>query len=427
MMLGLYRAATHLLGPLARLYLAGRLASGKEDRKRFAERLGRPARPRPEGRLVWVHGASVGESLSILPLVERILEIASRPTQVLVTTGTVTSARLMSERLAPGAFHQFAPVDLPGPVRAFLDYWRPDLALWVESEFWPNLLSETHSRKIPAALVQGRISNRSLAGWQWAPGLIGGMLEGFSVCLGQSAEDALRLGRLGARAPGCVGNLKFAAPPLPADERELARLRAAFGDRPVWFAASTHPGEEEMVAKVHRALAVRFPRLLTVIAPRHPERGADLAARLKEIGFRLARRGAGEISGPEDEIYLADTMGELGLFYRLARAAFIGKSLVPLGGQNPVEAARLGCPVLFGPHMTNFVDIAKRLADAGAAIEVVNPAELAMALDRILDDTQVLTRMARAGEDLAIAESGALDAVLAALAPLLEGGKCARA
>lgn len=426
-MLALYRAATHLLGPFARLYLAGRLARGKEDRARFAERLGRPGRARPEGRLVWVHSASVGESLSILPLVARILETAARPTQVLVTTGTVTSARLMGERLVPGAFHQFAPVDLPGPVQAFLDHWRPDAALWVESEFWPNLLSATHARKIPAALVQGRVSDRSYAAWRRAPGLIRGLLEGFSVCLGQSAEDVLRLRRLGAQMPSCVGNLKFAAAPLPADERELARLRASFGDRPVWFAASTHPGEEEMTAKVHRALAVRHPRLLTVIAPRHPERGEDVAARLKELGFRLARRRAGETPGAADEVYLADTLGELGLFYRLARVAFIGKSLVPEGGQNPLEAARLGCPILFGPHMTNFVEIAGRLADAGAAIEVANTADLAMTLDRLFGDAQARTRMAVAGENLANAESGALDSVLAALAPLLDGKPHARA
>lgn len=426
-MLGLYRAATHLFGPFARLYLASRLARGKEDRARFAERLGRPGRPRPEGRLVWMHGASVGESLSILPLVARIVETAARPTRVLVTTGTVTSARLMGERLGANAFHQFAPVDLPGPVRGFLDHWRPDAAVWVESEFWPNLLSETHARKIPAALIQGRISDRSYASWRRVPGLIRELLGGFSVCLGQSEEDARRLGRLGARAPGCVGNLKFAAPPLPADESELARLRAAFGDRPVWFAASTHPGEEEMAAKAHRALEGRHPGLLTVIAPRHPERGEDVAARLGELGFNLARRGAGEIPGPGVEIYLADTLGELGLFYRLARAAFIGKSLVPQGGQNPLEAARLGCPILFGPHMTNFVEIAGRLADAGAAIEVANAAELAMTLDRLLDDAETRARMARAGEDLADAESGALDAVLAALAPLLEGKSRARA
>ncbi|MSO84535.1 MAG: 3-deoxy-D-manno-octulosonic acid transferase [Rhodospirillales bacterium] len=427
MMLGLYRAATHLLGPIAHLYLASRLAQGKEDRARFAERLGQPARGRPEGRLVWVHSASVGESLSILPLVARIVETAARPTQVLVTTGTVTSARLMGERLASGAFHQFSPVDLPGPVRAFLDHWRPDAAVWVESEFWPNLLSETHARKIPTALVQGRVSNRSLATWRFAPGLIRALLDGFSVCLGQSAEDALRLGQLGARAPRCVGNLKFAAPPLPANESELARLRAAFGNRPVWFAASTHPGEEEMIAKTHRALAGRHPGLLTVIAPRHPERGEDVAARLNGLGFRLARRSAGEPPGPSVEIYLADTLGELGLFYRLARAAFIGKSLVPQGGQNPFEAARLGCPILFGPHMTNFVEVAERLTGAGAAVAVANTAELAMTLDRILGDAHTLARMARAGADLANAESGTLDAVLAALAPLLDGGIRARA
>lgn len=425
-MLGLYRAATHLLGPFARLYLAGRLVRGKEDRTRFSERLGQPSRARPEGRLVWVHSASVGESLSILPLIARILETAARPTQVLVTTGTVTSARLMGERLAPGAFHQFAPVDLPGPVRGFLDHWRPDVALWVESEFWPNLLSETHARKIPAALVQGRISDRSFAAWRRAPGLIHGLIEGFSVCLGQSAEDARKLGRLGARSPGCVGNLKFTAPPLPVDERELARLRASFGDRPVWFAASTHPGEEEIAAKAHRALAVRHSGLLTVITPRHPERGKDVATQLKGLGFRVARRHVGETPGPEIEVYLADTLGELGLFYRLARVAFIGKSLVPQGGQNPLEAARLGCPILFGPHMTNFVEIASSLADTGAAVEIASAAELAMTLDRLLGDAQERTRMARAGEELANAKSGTLEIVLAALAPILEGDLRAR-
>jgi 3-deoxy-D-manno-octulosonic-acid transferase len=436
-MLGLYRAGTVLLAPFARLHLARRRARGKEDRQRFAERLGRAGRARPEGRLVWVHGASVGESLSVLPLVAQILERATRPdrgalfdargdsparpTHVLVTTGTVTSARLMGERLAAGAFHQYAPIDLPGPVRAFLDHWRPDLALWVESEFWPNLLSETHARRIPAALIQGRVSDRSFAGWRWAPGLIGALLGGFSVCLGQSAEDARRLGRLGARNPLYAGNLKFAAAPLPADATELARLRAAIGERAVWFAASTHPGEEAIAAGVHRALVKRHPSLLTVIAPRHPERGAAVAGELSREGFACARRGAGEMPEPGTEIYVADTLGELGLFYRLARAAFVGKSLAGEGGQNPLEAAKLGCPVLFGPRMTNFAEIAERLKSAGAAIEVADADNLAAALDRLLGDKDAHARMARAGEAVASAESGALDSIVAALRPVLEG------
>ncbi len=420
-MLGLYRAATTLLAPVVRLHLVSRRARGKEDRRRFAERLGQAGRARPEGRLVWVHGASVGESLSVLPLVARILKRATRPTHVLVTTGTVTSARLMGERLGANAFHQYAPVDLPGPARAFLDHWRPDLVLWVESEFWPNLLSETQARKIPSALIQGRVSDRSLAGWRWAPGLIGALLEGFSVCLGQSAEDARRLTALGARDARSVGNLKYAAPALPADEEELERLGAAIGDRPVWLAASTHPGEEAMAAGVHRALAARHPGLLTVIAPRHPERGAEVAAELRARGVTCARRSAGEALGSGVDVYCADTMGELGLFYRLARAAFIGKSLAGQGGQNPIEAAKLGCPVLFGPGMANFIEIAARLTGTGAAIEVADAAELEKALDRLLGDAIARTRMARAGVTVANAESGALESVFAALRPLLEG------
>ncbi len=426
-MLALYRTATALLGPFARWHLSRRLARGKEDRHRFGERLGRAGRARPEGRLVWVHAASVGESLSILPLAERIPAVSTRPTRVLVTTGTVTSARLMAERLGAGAFHQYAPIDLPDAARAFLDHWRPDAALWVESEFWPNLLSEVFARAIPSALIQGRVSDRSFAGWRWAPGMIRALLRGFTLCLGQTAEDARRLNELGARDARCVGNLKFAAPPLPADADELARLRAAIGERPVWFAASTHPGEEAMAARAHRAAAGRHPGLLTVIAPRHPERGAAVAAELCREGFACARRGAGEAPEPGTEIYVADTLGELGLFYRLARAAFIGKSLAGEGGQNPVEAARLGCPILFGPRMSNFAGIAERLKNAGAAVAVADAAELERTLDRLLGDRDALARMARAGTAVADAEAGALDAVMAALRPLLEGGIDARA
>jgi 3-deoxy-D-manno-octulosonic-acid transferase len=420
-MLAVYRTATALLGPLARWHLSRRLARGKEDRQRFGERLGRAGRARPEGRLIWIHAASVGESLSILPLAERI------PTRILVTTGTVTSARLMDERLGSNAFHQYAPVDLPGAARAFLDHWRPDAALWVESEFWPNLLSEVFARKIPSALIQGRVSDRSFAGWRWAPGMIRALLRGFSLCLGQTAEDARRLNALGARDARCVGNLKFAAPPLPADDGELARLRAAIGVRPVWFAASTHPGEESIAARAHRVVAGRHSGLLTVIAPRHPERGEAVAAELRREGLVCARRGAGEPPGGDTEIYVADTLGELGLFYRLARVAFVGKSLAGEGGQNPLEAARLGCPVLFGPRMSNFAEIAERLRTAGAAVGVGDAAELESALGRLLGDREALARMARAGEAVADAEAGALDAVMAALRPLLGDKSDARA
>ncbi|MGE5477033.1 MAG: 3-deoxy-D-manno-octulosonic acid transferase [Bacteroidales bacterium] len=412
---GLYRALTVLGGPLIGLYLKRRMARGKEDPARFGERLGRPALPRPEGRLVWLHAASVGESLSLLPLVERL--VARPGWHVLMTTGTVTSARLMAERLPAGAVHQYVPVDRPAYARAFLDHWRPDLVLWAESDFWPNLLEAIRRRKLPLVLVQGRISPRSFAGWQRARGFIGRMLSGFTLCLGQTRGDARRLAALGARKVDCLGNLKMAVPPLPADDAALECLRAAVGGRPLWLAASTHAGEEALAARVHQTLAGRFPGLLTIIVPRHPERGGAIATELAAAGLSVGLRSAGAM--PDGDAYVADTMGELGLFYRLAPVVFVGKSLIASGGQNPFEPARLGAAVLFGPHMDNFPDMAPAMVAAGAATQVADEAALTEAVAALLADPALLAaRRADAGA-WAEGEAGVLDAVVGALSPLL--------
>lgn len=412
----LYRILTILAGPLIWWHLRRRLKRGKEDPARFGERLGRPGLPRPEGRLVWLHGASVGEALSLLPLVERL---AARPgLAVLVTTGTVTSAALMAERLPPGALHQYVPVDRPAWVKRFLDHWRPDLVLWAESDFWPNLLDAIDVRSIPLVLVQGRISPRSFAKWQRAPAFIRRMLAAFSLCLGQTPGDAERLAALGAARALCLGNLKMAVPPLPADEAELARLRRLIGVRPLWLAASTHPGEEALAARVHRALAPRFPGLLTIVAPRHPDRGAEAAAEIAALGLSVTRRAAGE--GPEADLYLADTMGELGLFYRLAPIVFMGKSLLAEGGQNPFEPARLGAAVLFGPRMSNFPEMAPAMTACGGAEQVPDEAGLADAVARLLADPALLARRRDAASAWAESEAHVLDAVLDALAPFLD-------
>ena len=418
MMLPLYRAVTTLGAPLIHLYLAHRKARGKEDRERFGERLGRAGRPRPLGPLVWVHAASVGESLSMLPLIGR-MRAEVKGLNVLVTTGTVTSARLLAERLPEGAFHQYVPVDRLSYVRRFLDHWQPDLVLWAESEFWPNLVSEPSARGIPMVLVNGRVSPRSFAGWKRSKGLIGDLLSGFTLCLGQTEADAERLRSLGAPRVKCVGNLKFAAPPLPADADELARLRAATEGRPRWLAASTHPGEEEIAGRVHQRLKAGRPGLLTTIAPRHPERGPAIAEILRTMGAEVALRSAGDAIAPGTDIYVADTVGELGLFYRLADVVFMGKSLVPLGGQNPLEAARLDCALVHGPHMTNFEDIVRRLKDADASEEVADEAGLGAAIGRLLGDDGERARRAAAAQAIATAEAGVLDALMAELSRLL--------
>ena len=413
-MLSLYRLATELGAPLISFYLRVRKANGKEDATRFEERLGRASRKRPVGPLVWAHGASVGEALSLLPLIGRL--VSDRPSlEVLVTTGTVTSARLMAERLPEGSFHQYVPVDRLPYVRRFLEHWRPDVVLWAESEFWPNLITETVTRNTPMILINGRISPRSFAGWRQFSSLIKGLLGGFRLCLGQTEADAERLRRLGAPTVRCVGDLKFAGLPLPVDEEELASFKEALGDRPVWLASNTHSGEEEIAATVHRQLKAKHPGLLSMIAPRHPDRGPKIAAQFRAQGLVVGQRSAGDAIWPETDVYLADTMGELGLFYRLVGIAFIGKSLVPLGGQNPLEAARLDCAIVHGPHMMNFEDITRRLNASDAAAEVADEKELEAAVARLLDDGNQRDKMAGAAEAFAAAETGVLDAVLGEL------------
>ena len=416
---GLYRALTILAAPLIGLYLGRRRAAGKEDAERLPERLGVAGAARPPGPLVWVHAASVGESLAALPLVERVLE--TRPDlRALVTTGTVTSARLMAERLPARALHQYVPVDRPDAVGRFLDHWQPDLALWTESEFWPNLVADTQARGIPMVLVNGRMSDRSFGRWTLMRGFIGPLLAGFAMCLAQSERDTRRLRALGATDVRAAGNLKSAAPPLPVDEAELARMRAAFEGRPLWLAASTHPGEETIAATVHHTLAEAHGGLLTIIAPRHPARGETIAEGLRGMGLGVALRSAGEAVGADTDIYVADTLGELGLFYRLAGAAFVGGSLVPHGGQNPLEPARLDCAVVYGPHMDNFATFTAAFAAGDAATPVADAEGLTGAVGALLGDDDLRARRAAAARAVAEAEAGVLDVVEAALAPFLD-------
>ncbi len=419
MMLPLYRLATSLGAPAIHFYLRRRLLKGKEDRARFDERLGKASRPRPAGELIWLHAASVGESISMLPLIERLL--SDHPQlSLLMTTGTVTSAKLMAERLPPRAFHQYVPVDRLAYVRRFLDHWRPDLALWAESEFWPNLVSESHARGVPMVLVNGRISPRSFQGWQKARGLIADLLANFALCLGQTEEDAARLRTLGAPDAEHLGNIKFAAPPLPVDTTAYDKLAQALEGRPRWLAASTHAGEEEIALRVHMRLKAAHPGLVTMIVPRHPERGAEIAAMVAQQGLVLAARSRGDAITPKTEIYLADTMGELGLFYRLADVAFMGKSLVPLGGQNPLEALRLGTVVVHGPHMTNFDRIAREMAARGCAVEVADEAALGEAIAQLLGDPDRRRALAAAGAAYVDEQAGVIDQVAGRIARLLD-------
>ena len=347
--LALYRAATTALEPFAPLLLERRAKAGKEDRARLNERLARPTTPRPAGPLTWLHGASVGESLSILPLVERLR--AQRPdATVLVSSGTITSAELLARRLPAGAIHQYLPVDTPGGARRFLDHWRPDLAVFVESELWPNLLLTAKARGVTLALVSAKLSDKSYARWQARPFAAGRLLGGFDLILAQDGRAAERLASLGGTVTG-EADLKFGAAPLPVDEAVLADLRVQLGDRPLLLAASTHAGEDEIVLAAWRALSPR-PRL--VIAPRHVERGPAIVEAARATGASVALRSADPEAAAD--IIVADTLGELGLWYRLADLALVAGSLAAgIGGHNPLEPARLGCPIVSGPHVENWL------------------------------------------------------------------------
>ena len=419
----LWALVASLLAPLLPFYLRRRVAKGKEITERLAERQGHGA-ARPRGRVIWCHAASNGEMLSLLPLMEALAR-QDPALSFLVTTGTVTSARLLEQRLspelAPRTQHRFLPLDVPRWVARFLEGWRPDLAVIVESEIWPNMLAAADRQGVPLALINARMSARSARGWGWVPGFARALLGRFALILAQTEADAARFATLAERPVPCWGNLKYAAPPLPADPAELARLTLAWEGRPVWLAASTHPGEDEIILAAHRLLAPDHPGLLTVIVPRHPQRGPDIAALAGDLP--IARRSAGQDAGPGVAVYVADTLGELGLFYRLARVALIGGSLVPHGGQNPLEAARLGCPIITGPHHFNFGEIITRLRAAHALVETPDGPGAAQALAgniaRILADPKAGQAMAGAAGPLAQNQAGLPGRIATSLLPLI--------
>lgn len=418
MFLQLYRLLTFLGAPLIYCYLLYRKKIGKEDPQRFRERLGYAASSRPSGALIWVHAASVGESLAVLPLIQKISQKFPK-CNILLTTGTVTSARMIASKLPDNAFHQFVPVDHSLAVTRFLKHWQPNLTLWVESEIWPNLITKT-SYYCPLILVNGRISDRSLKKWQRSPSLSRYLFSRFTLALPQTKLDAKRLEVLGAKNVKYLGNIKFDAPPLAADPKKMGELVSQLNDRPCWVASSTHSGEECMIGEVHRQLREEIPDLLTIIVPRHPNRAKDIVNELSPLKLDIALRSkVGDITENTD-IYLADTMGELGIFYRLVSIVFVGGSLVPHGGQNPLEPARLECAVMFGPHTDNFSEIVGELLENEAVIRVESKEHLKTTLSDLLHNTEKQEELCNAVMKVVESKSGVMDAYIEQIEPYLQ-------
>jgi 3-deoxy-D-manno-octulosonic-acid transferase len=414
--LAAYRLITRAVTPFAPQILNRRLNRGKEHPARLAERKGETTVTRPPGPLVWVHGASVGEVTTVLPLIERLRK---QDLAVLVTSGTVTSAMLAEHRMPAGAIHQFIPLDAPSFVKRFLDHWRPDLALFVESDLWPNLILSTSKRGVPMILVNGRMSDRAFRQWRYLPGTIEALLRRFDLCLVRSTADAERYGELGAPRLDTTGNLKLDVPALPVDEAKLKALGAALSGRTIVAAASTHPGEEAAVIDAHRRLKPGFPGLLTILAPRHPERGGGIVDIAKAAGLSAALRSRGQVPNQSTDVYVCDTVGELGMIYRLAPIVFMGGSLIRHGGQNPVEAVKLGAAILHGLNAANLTEIYAALDRTRGAELVQDASRLPQRLKTWLRDAEERQRVVAAAQKTVEALGGALERTIAALQPYL--------
>lgn len=420
MILKFYTYLSIFCAPLWRFFLRRRVRSGKEDARRLPERWGIASRERPEGMLIWMHGASVGESLSALGLIGALQE-AFPQMIILMTTGTRASAGILKNRLPPNVIHQMVPCDVPSAIQCFLDFWKPSLALFIESDLWPNLLSLTQQRDIPTILLNGRISDKSFRRWKWVKPLLSPLLTNFKICLVSSNRQAQRLQSLGATTK-VTGNLKFTTPPLTYNKKELQKLKGALGKRPVWFAASTHPGEEALIFKAHKKLRKDFPKLLLILAPRHPHRVSEIQQIAEKDHMTVMvysdekERGSNptiiSLTLSTCGVFLIDTLGDLGLFYHLSPLVFMGGSFVSVGGHNLVEPAQLNCAILHGPLMEKNQDVADAFAQACAAYVVNGPEELAEKVKFLLEDPQKLNELIKNSNNLVMSHKKVLDETL---------------
>ncbi|MDW3119251.1 MAG: 3-deoxy-D-manno-octulosonic acid transferase [Roseovarius pacificus] len=417
--LRLYAAAANLLAPVAYNRVKAKLRAQGIPPARFGERMGRATQPRPDGTLIWFHAASVGESLSVLRLITHMAQ-AHDDWHFLITSGTATSGKILADRLPPRCTHQFAPLDSGPAVRRFLGHWHPDLAVFVESEFWPQMLNKTHATGVPMALLNARISDGSARNWKRFSATARHLLSVFSMIHCQDKRTEGHLRDIGLTHAQVGQNLKSLSGPLPFDAETLDQMRHSIGARPVWLASSTHPGEDEIVLEAHRQLLETHPELLLILVPRHPERAGDIAALIAKAGLRHAQRSAGALPGAGDQVYLADTLGETGLWYALSPITCLCGSFSPVGGHNPYEPAHAGSALIHGPLYANFADTYGELDAARASTEVTDAGALAGAIAQWLDDAVALQAARDRVSAFATAQEDALDALALDLSALVD-------
>ena len=409
----LYCLATRLIAPLAYHSVSRKLAAHGIEETRQRERLGHASLPRPNAPLIWFHAASVGESLSVLTLITRMGARLGRA-EFLITSGTATSANLIAKRLPPRTRHQFAPLDAPRPVGRFLRHWRPTAGVFVESELWPLMLVRGCAAGVPLALLNARLSEKSVRAWRKRPATARFVLDQFNLLLAQNRATADNLLAMGADPSRVAvgGNLKSTSAPLPVDDDTLMQARVNLGRRPVWIASSTHAGEEAVVLAAHRALLADHPDLCLVLIPRHPDRGDEVAALITGAGLTQARRSTGGQIDEQTQVYLADTLGETGTWYALSPIVFLGGSLKPIGGHNPFEPAQAGAAVITGPHVSNFAETYQPLIATGGAIEVSVAPALAGAVALWLEQPDQLQAATQAAGAFVEGQQSALDGII---------------
>ncbi len=406
--------------PVLKSILSHRVRKGKEDPERLHERKGIASLPRPSGPLIWIHVASVGEAQSVMSLVHLMLD-QNKQLNILVTSVTKTSAGILAQKLPHRAIHQYAPVDHPNWIRSFLDHWNPSMALWAESELWPTMLTFIKKRHIPAALINAHMSPKSFRNWKRAPEFARNLLSSFLVILAQSKQDAEFYAQFTPHSVVVTDNIKYAAKPLSVDEADFDRLKNAIADRPVWLYASSHAGEEELACDVHKELNRHFPGLITIIAPRHPDRRDDIVKTVESKGLKPVLRGNDKkLPSSSDQVYICDTMGELGLLYKIAPLAVVGRSFSHDGGggHNPIEPALLGCAALHGPSVQNSKELYDEMDKAGASLSVAEKNDLAFIVKDLLLDPAKLANLQSVGFEFASAKANVLGKVLYELEPV---------
>ncbi len=419
--LSVYRIATQLFAGFAKPWLQHRVHSDKEDAARLGERLGRTSIERPKGTLVWVHGASVGETDLALNLIQT-LHGAKKDIRFLLTTGTQTSADLAARRMKSHTRHQYLPLDIPDAVDRFLTHWQPELGVFVESELWPNLITAAEDKRIKLALVNARMNATSLRRWHRAPASAKHLLNAFDWI--GTADETTRKG-LATLTDWSItqsGNLKLSAPPPTADQAALKQLKSAFGARPVWLALSTHEGEDQIILNAHKRILTEHPQAVLILVPRHPERASEIARLCANALLISQTHSSGKTPNADSSVYIGDSIGDMGLWLRLASPAFIGGSLLPdLSGHNPLEAVRLNVPVLSGPHRASFDALYASLADAGGAKIVTTETELATAILSLWVDLKAAKTMTDAAQTLIDTKAKApMDITRAALLDLIK-------